>query len=495
MVTRTARIHAQAWKQVFDAFLARREPEARPFDAADEYRRYVDGKPRYDGVASFLKSRSISLPYGNTNDPSGEETICALGNKKNDVFRRLLADQGVHVYDDAVRLIREARRRGLKVAVISASKNCKHILDAADLTSLFDAIVGGTEAAASGLKGKPAPDIFLEAAKRLGAAPARVAVIEDALAGVAAGKAGGFALVIGVDRSGTGEALIQSGANIVVGNLNDLDSAEGDRRAKPVSAMDALDEIKQMIGARPAAFFLDYDGTLTPIVDRPEHALLSNEMREILMELADLTSVSIISGRSVENVRRLVGLEELVYAGAHGFDIFAAHKEGVARQFADDYVPIVAEAEHELLKTLKSVAGALVEGKKYAVAVHYRLVAQRDVARVRQAVEAVAERHPQLKLTKGKKVYELRPNIEWDKGKAVQWIYDALDLARSSALPIYIGDDTTDYDAFEALKDNGIGILVSEEPLQTAARYYLRDVGDVARFLRAMIDVLRSRPS
>lgn len=494
VLTRTARIHAAAWKQVFDEFLATRGLSAQPFDATDEYRRYVDGKPRYDGVASFLDARNIALPYGAPEDSPGDQTICALGNMKNEVFQRLLEEQGVDVFDDAVRLVRHARRKGLKTAVISSSKNCKPILDAADLAALFDAVVDGVEADVLGLKGKPAPDIFLEAAKRLGVRPQYAGIIEDALAGVEAGKAGGFSLVIGVDRSGQAEALQRSGADAVVSTLDELSFDEGDWQPSPVYALDALDEIKRSIGMQPVAFFLDYDGTLTPIVEHPEQAILSDQMRTLLDALRSVATVTIVSGRSVEDVRRLVGLERLVYAGAHGFDILDTREGRITHQVGSDAVPILEEAEQELRRALASIPGAQVEGKKYAVAAHYRRVADEDVDRVKRAVEAATTRYPQLMMTGGKKVFELRPNVPWDKGKAVLWIYRALGLAGTGAIPIYIGDDETDYDAFEALKDLGIGILVAERPPPSAARYFLRDVKDVGNFLGAISAALSKRP-
>jgi len=493
VLTRTARIHAAAWKQVFDAFLTARGLGAEPFDATDDYRRYVDGKPRYDGVASFLDARNIALPFGTPKDAPGDGTVCALGNMKNEVFQDLLGEQGVDVFDDAVCLVRDARKKGLKTAVISSSENCKPILDTARLSSLFDAVVDGVEAAASGLRGKPAPDIFLEAAGRLGVRPERAAIIEDALAGVEAGKSGGFALVIGVDRSGQADALRRCGADAVLSTLDDLSFDGDDRQRPPVYALDAIDEIEQAIGSRPTAFFLDYDGTLTPIVEHPELAILSDQMRGLLARLRELAAVTIVSGRKVEDVQRLVGLDRLVYAGAHGFDILDTRERGVTHQVGSDAVPVLDDAERELKQALASVPGAQVEGKKYAVAAHYRRVAENDVGRVKRAVEAAATRHPELMMTGGKKVFELRPNMPWDKGKAVLWIYEALGLDRTNAIPIYIGDDETDYDAFEALRDLGIGILVAERPPETAARYFLRDVSDVEKFLSAISSALSDR--
>ena len=220
VITRTATIHAAAWKRLFDEFLV---PRGRaPFDIDADYPRHVDGRPRYDAVASVLESRGILLPWGSPADPPGEDTVCALGNAKNRLFTEELHRHGVEVFDDTVALIRAARRHGRRTAVVSASENCTDILREAGLLELFDATVTGLDVARQGLRGKPAPDTFLRAADLLGAPPADAVVFEDALSGVRAGRAGGFALVVGVDRGGAGEALLLRGADIACSDLRRL---------------------------------------------------------------------------------------------------------------------------------------------------------------------------------------------------------------------------------------------------------------------------------
>lgn len=224
VVTRTARVHAAAWKELFDleqVSAGSGEP-FRPFDADEDYRRYVDGKPRYESVRSFLESRGITLPYGDPEDPPERETICGLGNRKNALFHERLTKDGVEVFESSVRLIHTLRERGLKTALVSSSKNAKAVLGAAGLTHLFDAIVDGLEAARLDLKGKPDPDIFLRAAELLGVAPEHALAVEDAIAGVEAAQAGGFGLVIGVDRTGEGAALRAHGAHLGVRDLGEL---------------------------------------------------------------------------------------------------------------------------------------------------------------------------------------------------------------------------------------------------------------------------------
>ncbi|MGE5358753.1 MAG: HAD family hydrolase [Bacteroidales bacterium] len=219
VLTRTATLHAAAWKKLFDEYLAARatrtgEPFV-PFQLIADYRTYVDGRPRYDGVQTFLASRGVVLPWGAPTDPATQETVCGLGNRKDTYFEASLKDQGVETFPQAIDLVRKARQRGLRTAVVSSSKNCAAILRAAGVSDLFDARVDGCEAERLGLPGKPAPDTFLEAARRLGVAPDCAVVFEDAISGVQAAKRGGFR-VVGVDESGRGASLLEHGADIVV---------------------------------------------------------------------------------------------------------------------------------------------------------------------------------------------------------------------------------------------------------------------------------------
>ncbi len=222
VLTDTASVHAEAWKRTFDAFLRERQgADARPFDQAD-YERYVDGKPREDGVRDFLASREISLPEGGPSDPPEAETVYGVGKRKNELVQRLIDERGVDVYEGSVDFVKAAREAGLKTAVVSSSANTERILDAAGIADLFDARVDGVTIAAEGLKGKPAPDSFLRGAELLGVSPSQAAVFEDALAGVAAGHAGGFATTVGVDRHGHPDALREHGADVVVSDLSEL---------------------------------------------------------------------------------------------------------------------------------------------------------------------------------------------------------------------------------------------------------------------------------
>jgi beta-phosphoglucomutase family hydrolase len=226
VITNTANLHAACWKQMFDDYLRRRAiqrgEEFRPFDLAADYRLYVDGKPRFNGVRDFLRSRGIRLAEGSPEDPPQAETVCGLGNRKNVLVNKAIGDGGVERYEGTVRLIHQLRRRGFKTGVVTSSQNCSAVLKAAKLDAFFDVQVDGNTIRDQQLAGKPAPDTFLMAARLLGVEPSRAIVIEDAISGVEAGSSGNFGLVIGVARKGNAEELRHHGAHLVVDDLGEL---------------------------------------------------------------------------------------------------------------------------------------------------------------------------------------------------------------------------------------------------------------------------------
>ena len=226
VLTQTAKVHARAWKATFDTFLKERarraDEELRPFDEVVDYDEYVDGKSREDGVRSFLAARQIHLPEGSEGDPPEAGTVHGLANRKDALFLQLIRTHGVEAYEGSLRYVHAARDAQLKLAVVSSSRHCSEVLLAAHMHGLFDAQVDGNVAHARGLAGKPAPDTYLEGARMLGTAPPDSAVYEDALAGVQAGRAGGFGMVIGVDRAGQADALRKHGADLVVKDLAEL---------------------------------------------------------------------------------------------------------------------------------------------------------------------------------------------------------------------------------------------------------------------------------
>jgi len=252
------------------------------------------------------------------------------------------------------------------------------------------------------------------------------------------------------------------------------------------SALKHVQEIARRSG-RPA-IFLDYDGTLTPIVSQPEKALLSDSMRQAVQALVMQAPVAILSGRDLDDIRQRVNIGAIVYAGSHGFDI--AGPRGLRKEMATEFLPRLDMVEKELGNQLAGIAGARLERKRFSIAAHYRNVNESDVPKVERAVSEVAARHRELRKMDGKKVYELLPDIDWDKGKAVLWLLENLGLERAKVRPIYIGDDRTDEDAFRALGQRGMGILVNEQPRPTAASYSLKDPTEVEGFLRELVAIL-----
>jgi beta-phosphoglucomutase family hydrolase len=226
VLTQTAKVHDAAWKEMFDAYLRERAQRTGeqfvPFDPVKDYDEYVDGKPRPDGVRSFLESRGITLPDGQDDDPASAETVHGLGNRKNEILLRRIREDGVQAYPGSVAFVRAVKDAGMPRAVVSSSANCRDVLIAAGIEDLFDARIDGLVAERDHLRGKPAPDTFLAGARALGLKPTAGAVFEDALAGVAAGRAGGFGFVVGVDRVGQAQALREHGADVVVTDLSEL---------------------------------------------------------------------------------------------------------------------------------------------------------------------------------------------------------------------------------------------------------------------------------
>ncbi len=267
-------------------------------------------------------------------------------------------------------------------------------------------------------------------------------------------------------------------------------SKAGDEEAVP-SALDRLPDILAVIKSKKPALFLDYDGTLTPIVDDPEKALLSESMRETLVEVADRFPVAVISGRDLPDVQKLVGIEGIYYAGSHGFDLAGPGGMKTGPEKGETFLPALDAAEKELQEKLDSGTGARVERKKFSIAVHYRKVTEPKVESVKQTVKAVARLHQDLRMAGGKKIFELQPKTDWHKGKALLWLLSELDLDNDDVVPFYIGDDVTDEDAFRSLENRGIGIVVMEPSRSTAAAYRLSTPREVERFLKEILSAHR----
>lgn len=494
VVTDTAKAHCHAWKETFDAFLkSYTEKNKLPFHEFTEqdYLSYVDGMPRFDGIRSFLKSRHITLPNGTPDDDENQETVYGLGLRKNRQFVKTLDEDGVVVFESTVQLIKNLQAQGTKIAIVSSSKNCQTILAKGNVEDLFEVRIDGTSLDTFGLKGKPHPDIFLEAAKQLNVKTEHSIVIEDALSGVQAGKAGGFGFVIGIDRKGSmSETLKEGGADVVVRDLKEITRTEiNDWFVPPKHLLENLDAIKKQLHNKKIAIFLDYDGTLTPIVARPDLAVLSSEMRNCLKEISQHYTTAIISGRQLKDVYALVDINSLYYAGNHGFEIEGPEHTHIKQTFGTEFLSVLKKVHREIKEKIENIPGLLIEDKKYSLSVHYRLVDENEIEKIETIVDHVLKKNPTLQKHHGKKVFEIRPRMNWDKGKAVLHVLKTLKLDTPDVFPIYIGDDVTDEDAFRTLKNRGIGILVTDTDQLSRADYLLKDVVEVKTFLETLINI------
>ncbi|XP_042753355.1 trehalose-phosphate phosphatase A [Lactuca sativa] len=266
------------------------------------------------------------------------------------------------------------------------------------------------------------------------------------------------------------------------------------------SALTSFEHIMKYANSKRIALFLDYDGTLSPIVDNPDLAFMSDAMRAVVKNVAKYIPTAIISGRSRDKVHEFVGLQELYYAGSHGMDIMSPGKEGEDGnlfQPASEFLAMINEVYKSLVETTKEIKGAKVENNKFCVSVHYRNVDEKSWQTVAQYVQNILKDYPRLRLTHGRKVLEVRPVLKWDKGKAVEFLLESLGLNNcDDVLPIYIGDDRTDEDAFKFLREGGggFGILVSCAPKESSAFYSLRDPSEVMEFLKLLVMNKKSSP-
>jgi trehalose 6-phosphate phosphatase len=489
VITNTATAHFAAWKRLFDDYLRDRSSDGfKPFTEAD-YRKYVDGKPRYDGVESFLRSRDISLPRGDEGDDPDRETICGLGNRKNRHFNAWLDENHIEPFPGTLALIDKLKAAGVKIAVFSSSRNAEAVLRSAGVLDLFDAKVDGTDMAALALPGKPDPAILMQSLERLDARVEGAAVVEDASSGVEAGARGGFSPVIGVAREGHREELTDAGADIVVADLGELDFDPNTGIVVKTlqglpAARDREDELRARLAGKRPVVFLDYDGTLTPIVEDPKQAILSEGMKRAVKRLAGILPTAIVSGRDLDDVRALVGLDELFYAGSHGFAMAGpgGWREDVER--GKEFLPDLDRAESALNAALSGIRGASVERKSFSLAVHFRRVKEAEAPDVEGAVGEVMAGFERLRHSAGKKVFDVKPRADWHKGRALMALLEKRGLDEPDVVPIYLGDDTTDEDAFRTISRNGIGLVLRDDPDRpTAAHYALEDTADVQRYL------------
>ena len=389
------------------------------------------------------------------------------------------------LFGATVDVARKLRGIGVAAGAYSSSPQCQQALKAVGIDDLFGVCIDGI-AGERGTAEKPDPTVLLEATRQLGARPQRCVVVENSAAGVAAGRDGGFALVVGIDGTGRVDDLSRHGADVVIADLADVTVRTGDKRISELP--NALASYGQLIGitsARESMLFLDYDGTLSPIVSDPAAATLVDGGADALELVAAVCPVAILSGRDLADIRGRVVIPGIWYAGSHGFELTGPDGTYHQNEAAAAFVPILERAAAELSRSLTRIPGVRVEHKRFAVAVHYREVAAEHVGEIVSTTHKLGQRAG-LRVTSGRMLVELRPDLDWDKGTTLAWIRDRIDPS-GSLLPIYIGDDLTDEDAFDAVHFDGIGIVVGHDEdgdRKTAAHFALRSPDQVREFIQ-----------
>lgn len=395
-------------------------------------------------------------------------------------------------YIDAVSTIKHWKSIGLKCGVISSDRDCSLILKKTGLSDLVDIQFDGLKVNEYGLKNRALSDILRAAAEKMGVLPENCVVIFDSIAGVRAGTLGNFSLVAGVDHSGIRKMLTENGADIVVDDIRQIDLNSKELKMFftefAPSLFSNLQEFLSLLRGKKPALFLDYDGTLTPIVKNPSEAILSEEMRSVLSNYSKRFPVAIISGRDMDDLIKLVGISNIVYGGSHGFRISGPGGLYMEHPDSEIILPELNRIEDRLHDLFDGrVRGIKVERKRYAIAVHYRNVMREDVPFIIREVENIIGQSPGFRKGEGKKVIEVRPDVDWHKGRAIDWLLKRSEFYEGQAVvPIYIGDDLTDEDVFETLPESGIGILAGFHGGKSRARYSLKNVFQVRLFIEML---------
>ncbi len=469
--------------EVWDHFYRQRFPDHPPLPGHD-YVRIVADTSLTDAITDGLAGVGVPLPEGAPYGSPTAEAARGIANLLDREFADRIARGGIPVQDAAVDLARRVRGAGLRIAVYCAEPRRTAILDA----------IGGAETM---LAAEAQPRTLDEAVRRLGADPARTAVVVGGPSDLAAARRGGFALVIGVARPGDEKLLRRAGAHVVVTDVARIGFRSGTRPLSRIpDALTSRHQSAALLRSRHPAVFLDFDGTIADIVAQPTAATLVEGVASELARLARHCPVGIISGRDLADVRARVGVPGLWYAGSHGFELVGPDGQHYENEEASDAEPDLVRITSTLCERLGTVPGVLVEGKRFAVSVHYRNVDAERVDEVISTVRAAVAEEPRLRATSGRKIVEIRPDVDWDKGRALVWALGHVG-ASSDVLPIYVGDDLTDEDAFDAIEDSGFGVVVrhtEDGDRRSAARFAVDGPAQVHELLQRIADLVGSDP-
>ena len=486
----TERLHKSVWIQTINDFLIKNYPE-KALISEKEYYNFIEGKQKIERIKNFLDSRNISLSYGGHEDPPGDKSICALENQKSRLFNQMLIDTSAKYHTHIYNRVMEWKEAGIATAVVSSDEHFNKMPDTEDFKKLFNVKVDGTTVKKMGLKEKPEADLFMEAVKQLGLSPAQCALFDSTVSGLQAASKASFGLVAGIPGESNAKELSENGADLIVNDFDELDLLNDPeikaRFENPIPPFASeYTKIGELFHDKIPVLFLDYDGTLTPIVKRPEDAILSDEMHEVLKACASRLHVAVVSGRDMDDLRNRVNIDEIIYAGSHGFRISGPGGLFMEHEKSASLLPHLDQAEIQLQQLFHGkYKGVQIERKRYAIAVHFRNAGKEDIPGIKNQVYELVEKTPGFKTGEGKMILEIKPDIDWHKGKAVNWILEKLELTdRKKYLPVYIGDDVTDEDAYETLSEWGIGIQVGPGPVPSASKYRLKNIYQVRIFLK-----------
>ena len=489
-------LHQTVWKQILNDFLKNNYPEKAQL-SEEEYNRFIEGKPKIERIKNFLEYRDISLSFGSHEDPPGEKSICALENNKSRLFNQLLIAASTNYHTKICNRIRKWKEADIMTAVVSSDEHFSKIPDTEDFKKLFDIKVDGSAAKKMGLKDKPEADLFMEAVKQMGLSPSECALFESTVSGLQAASKASFGLVAGIPKQNNAKELSENGADVIVHDFDKLDLLNDPeikmRFENPIPPFASeYTKIGELLHDKTPVIFLDYDGTLTPIVNRPEDAILSDEMKEILKSCASRLYVAVVSGRDMVDLKNRVDIDQIIYAGSHGFRISGPEGLYLEHEKSASLLPRLDEAENQLQQLFSGkFEGVQVERKRYAIAVHYRNARKEEVPDIKQEVTELVKNTAGFKTGEGKMILEIKPDIDWHKGKAVHWILERLNLTnREKYMPIYIGDDVTDEDAYESLSDWGISIQVGPGVVPSASKFRLKNIYQVRIFLKEFTNVI-----
>lgn len=467
VITDTRKLHFKAWKKIFDQILA--ENKINAVFRQEDYEKYVDGKPRQDGLTSYLDSRSLHLTKNQLEN---------LSIRKDQFFKEFLKTDKPEVFPDARKAISKWRKNKIQLGAISSSKNSRLILEQAGLLDSFDVCIDGEEGERLHLAGKPDPAYLFEATKRLSLDTEDCVLIEDAISGVAAGKKALFKEVVGISRPGqtAPDELYAAGADTVVRSLLEI--------GKIPNALEAWEDIKSHVGSKDVALFIDFDGTLSEIVADPNQATIKESIKDVLHRCSASIKIAVISGRDRIDVKGRVGIDDIFYVGSHGLDMCGPGCFYYQVEDAEKFSAELQDATMAATLAFQKVKGVYLERKSFSTAIHYRMVADDEVDSIRVMIFDMIKNFPNLRAKEGKKVIEIFPDIAWGKGEAVKKLSEILNIDPEFTLPIYLGDDLTDEDAFKELRHKGIGIKIDDgSHAPTKAGYFLNNTGEVEKFL------------